>query len=445
MAISRRNFLLGSGAGILAAPGIAGLTVGEQGVEADTDRGDSLWTTEIPPLDAQPVFHGERAVDLAIIGGGYTGLSCAYYAKKFRPDWNIVVLDSQRIGSGASSRNSGAVYARYVGMDDIEMPKRGLNRLREFIDTEEIDCDFSPAPTLTLHRSQEAAQKAKNALGKGQRWLSQQELNESAGTNYYAGAVESPDFYKIQPAKLVIGKAKAVLRQGVELFEYSPVLNIQHGKPAVLNLPTGRITAKNVCVATNAYTPRMDGMFDYKMWPIHQYSYATGKLSDEQIKSLGLDKWNMRFEPNILPVTYSLTPSGHFFMRMVLGYESHNSSEWKDIEGAKQLAKKLFTQRYPQIADIGLEHGWHGVTGHTALMQHMAGPIGDGNVHASVAYNGLGIMPSHNNGYLTACRMTGKHDQDLGVLSGVNSQLPLPGGFYRSLMLQPAMNLLTPV
>lgn len=444
MSVSRRNFLLGAGASVLAAPGIVGLAARKRGVETDTVRQDSLWTAEIPLMPPQPRFQGERQVDLAIVGGGYTGLSCAYYAKLFRPDWTVIVLESHQIGSGASSRNTGVVQARHLGIDDHDMPQRGLNRLRNFIDTQGIECDFSPASTLNLFHTKQAATDARASLTPGEKWISPEELREHAGSNYYTGAVDSPDFFKIHPAKLVAGHAKAALTVGVELFEHSPVLNISSGKPASLSTPQGRIKARNVCIATNAYTPRL-GMLEYKMYPLHQYSFATRKLSTEEIHKFGLDRWDLRFEPRMLPVTFSLTPSGRFFVRMVLGYASHDSTQWHDIEGAKRLATQLFEQRYPGITDIGLTNGWHGVTGHTTLMKSIAGPIGDGNIHVSVAYNGFGIMPSHNFGYLTACRITGNADEDLRYLTGVSGQLPVPGDFYRSLMLKPFMKLMTPV
>ena len=114
--------------------------------------------------------------------------------------------------------------------------------------------------------------------------------------------------------------------------------------------------------ATNGYTPRL-GLLASTIFPLHQYSFATRKLTNDEIHGLGLNHWDLRFEPRMLPVTYSLTPSGHFFVRMVLGYASHNSGEWRDVEGARQLARRIFEQRYPQIAAIGLAYGWHGVTG----------------------------------------------------------------------------------
>jgi gamma-glutamylputrescine oxidase len=445
MSISRRKFLIGASAGALAAPGIANLAVGKAGVEVDAVRDPSLWTDQVPAFAAQPQYQGDRSVDVAIVGGGYTGLSTAYYLKQLRPDWSVVVLDSHTIGSGASSRNSGAVAPRYVGVDDTDMPMRGLNRLKNFIETEQIECDFLPATNLQVFDSKSQGEKARAQLQPGDKWIAPDELSERINSRYYlGGGVESHGNYKVHPAKLVQGQAKAALENGVELYEHSPVLDVVSGKPARLITPKGEIRAKHVCIATNAYTPRL-GYLSSKMFPVHQYTFATRKLSTAEIQGLGLDRWDIRFEDVMLPVTFRLMPSGHFFVRMVLGYASHNSGHWNDIEGARNLAQRVFEQRYPSVASIGLAHGWHGVTGHTPLMQPIAGPIGDGNIHVSVAYNGLGIMPSHNNGYLTACNITGESDQDLHFLTGDKGLAPFPSDFYRSLMMKPFMNMMTPV
>ncbi len=181
------------------------------------------------------------------------------------------------------------------------------------------------------------------------------------------------------------------------------------------------------------------------MYPIHQYSLATRTLTSDEIQRLNLDLWSLRFERNILPVTFSLTPSGHFFVRMVLGYASYNSGDWKDKSGAKNLARRLFEQRYPGITDLDLNYGWHGVTGHTVTMRSIVGTLGDGNVHICAAYNGLGIMPGHNSGYLSACRITGHSDDDIRILTESSFHVPFPGDFYRSLMLKPFMRFMTPV
>ncbi|MBI4831358.1 MAG: FAD-binding oxidoreductase [Candidatus Lindowbacteria bacterium] len=398
---------------------------------------------EAPPIRPAPRLEGEKKVNLAIIGSGYTGLSCAYYAKKSRPEWSVAVLESHRLGSGASSRNSGAVSPRYRGLGGNEMTHRGFGRLMRFINAEEIQCDFKHGPVIELCASKGSAEKTRATLAPGSKWIAPEELKESMRTSFYWGAVESGEYSTLHPGKLVAGHVEACSRLGVELYQNSPVLGVRRGKPAELITPAAKVRADHVFVATNAYTPRL-GFLRYVMMPVHQYTFATRRLTEKEITDFGLTRWAMRFERSVLPVTTHITPTGHFFIRIVLGYACFNSCKWRDIEGARKLAKEMFERRYPWMADVGLEHGWHGVTGHTLKGREIACPVMGENIHVSAAYNGLGVMPGHNNGYLTACRITGHDDGDVRLLQGPAGHYPLPGEFYRSIMFKPFMRLAMP-
>jgi len=443
MKLSRRKFLYlaGGGAGMLAAPGIGGLMAGHKGVEVGGEREESLWTIEAPPIPPAPRLESDRKVDLAIIGGGYTGLSCAYYAKKFMPDWSVIVLESHRIGSGASSRNSGFVTEKYEGSDRSDMTLRGLERLVRFIEEEEIECDLAPTALTHLYPSKRSAEKARASMEKGE-WIPADELRRGMDTSFYSGAVAPGSYSSVHPGKLVAGHAKAARRVGAELYEHSPVLKVKEGKPAELITQAAVVKTDHVLIATNPHTPRL-GFFRSLIVPIHHYSFATRKLTDKEIQDLGLDRWPLRFEMRALPLSTNLTPSGHFFIRIVLGYASFDSCEWRDLEGARKLARKLFVERYPQVADMEMVRGWHGVTAHTMKPRVIACPIAGDNIHASVAYNATGVMPCHNNGYLTACRITGREDKDTSYLAGTKGHYPLPGEFYKSLMFKPYMKLMT--
>ena len=312
MSITRRKFIIGAGSSAIALPGIANLVSESPGLETHLDRGESLWIKSLPSAPRFESYSGTDKADLVVVGGGYTGLACAFYAKKFKPDWKVVVLEAQKIGSGSSSRNSGVVYAKYTGMDDKGFAERGLDRFKQFIDEQDINCDFQTASTLFMHHTKNSAEKAKNNIELGSSWINAQQLSDLTGTSYYAGAVDSPDYYKIDPAKLLLGKMNAALSVGVEIFENSTVTNIEHGQLANVFTKNGEVTAKNVLIATNGYTPRL-GLLHYKMYPLHQFTLATRILSNAEIGRLGLHNFDLRFEPRILPVTFSLSPSGNFF------------------------------------------------------------------------------------------------------------------------------------
>ena len=415
---------------------------GRKGVEVDDVRKDSLWASEAP-MPPSPRLEGDREVDLAIIGGGCTGLSCAYYAKTFRPDWSVIVLDSHGIGAGASSRNSGAVYAHHHGIDDVSMARRGFDRLQRFMSEEGIECNFRPAPTLEMFASKRVARKIRSGPPPDTKWVQPEDLRESIRSEHYTGALDSPGYFTIHPGKLAAGHARAAMRVGAELFERSPALEVKSGRPSEVVTPTGTVRAAHVFLAANAHAPRL-GFFGRNIIPVHQYSLATRKLTDEEIRSFGLDRWPLRFELRVLPVTVGLTPGGQMFVRVVLGYASFNSCVWRNIEGARDYTRRIFEQRYPWLADIGFTHDWHGVTGHTLRGREILGVVDGGNIHVSLAYNGLGVMPGHTNGYFTACRLAGRDDEDARYFDSISEQIRVPGEVLRSMMFKPVMKMMTP-
>ncbi|GAA6150723.1 NAD(P)/FAD-dependent oxidoreductase [Pseudoteredinibacter isoporae] len=443
MNIYRRNLLLGGSAGLLLAPGLASFVQKDKGIELPEARsgGDSLWYELSGQKRVLPSLGNNISADVGIVGGGYTGLVAAIYLKKRRPDWRVVLLESHHLGAGASSRNSGAVYAKFTGLNDHAIAERGLRRFMAFLEEESVDCDLQPANTLFLYSSESAAREAQRELKDDERWLDREELQQSIASDFYSGAKASAGFYKIQPVRLMQAYCRIALSLGVEIYENSPVLSIESGEWNTLTSRKASVQAKQVLLATNAYTPRL-GVADDKMFPVHQYSCSTGMLSREQIEALGLNNWDLRFEPNTLPITFGLSASGHFFLRLVLGYASHDSSEWQDLEYARALTRRVFAERYPQIGELGIAHEWHGVTAHTLNSRSIVSNVLSDRIYLCCAYNGLGIMPSHYSAYLSALKMTGEEVEDWRNLSRLNQHVSFLGDYYRSLMLKSSFNVL---
>jgi gamma-glutamylputrescine oxidase len=437
--LSRRRSWVAAGAGLAA--GAAGVVADRRsGVERDGTRTPSLWTLEAPPIARASRLPGDCAANVAIVGGGYTGLACGYYLKKLRPEWSVAVLESHRLGSGASSRNSGMALLHYPAIEENDMTRRAFERWRRFLEEEGVDCDYQKDRVLYLHPSEAGAERARSAMRPSERWLSAEELREQIGTTFYAGAVSPPESFAIHPGKLVAGHVAAARRVGVDLYEYSPVMEIRRGKTLHLVTPTGTVRAEHAVIATNAYTPRL-GFFRATMFPVHHYTFATRELDPEELRRYHLDHWRMRYEERFLPISTSVTPSGRFIVRVLLGYAARNSCEWGDLRAARQLARTTIGRRYPWVAETELEDGWHGVTAHTLDSRGIAGPLADGNLHISVAYNGTGVVPAHYNGCLTASRIAGETEGDFALLWGTRGHPPLPEPL-RSLVLKPLMRLL---
>jgi len=437
--LSRRKVIALGGVSALVAPGMAGLIRGTPGIERDASRQPSLWTNTAPAIPTYPFLDSSTSADVAVIGGGYTGLACAYYLKKLRPDLSVYVIEAHRLGSGASSRNSGAVSAGSPGISDRGFNDRGLTRLRDFIDAENIACDFRAVRTLVTLNSATEVSEARTQLKAEERLLGRPELSEGIGTDHYWGAIEKQSYSSIQPAKLMHGLAAAAVNAGVHIHENTPALAIENGKRPRIHTPQGTIESSHVVVATNAYTPRLDVMRNL-VFPIHHFTVATRQLTNAELAKFGLDRWQMRFDNRLIACTFGLTPDSHFFMRLPLNYAKSNTEVWPDLPGASAIAERVCRVHYPALADLSFEHGWHGVTGHSIQLKPVVKTIGAGNVHVTVALNGLGIMAGHNFGYLTACKITGTQDQDVALLEASSATTPFPTEFYRNLILRPAIS-----
>ena len=106
---------------------------------------------------------------------------------------------------------------------------------------------------------------------------------------------------------------------------------------------------------------------------------------------------------------------------------------------APGVASMLFGARGVESGETRTEALW------TSEMPSITGPVMGDNIHAAVGFNGLGIMPGHNTAYLSACRISGHRDEHTRYMLGRRVQIPIPGEFYRSMLLKPAMKVLTPV
>jgi len=352
-----------------------------------------------------------------------------------------MVLEAHDLGSGASSRNSGAVSVASPGISDARFSERGFKRLRDFIESENIDCDLKPTRTLVTLNSATEVSEARAKLMEGERLLTRFELNEATAAPHYFGAVEKQGYSTIQPAKLMHGLAIATASKGVRIFENTPALSIHHGARPRIQTPEGSVESRHVVVATNAYTPRLNVVRNL-VFPIHHYTVATRQLSDAELGKLGLDRWRLRFDNKLIACTFGLTPDSHFFMRLPLSYATSNTEVWPDLPAAKALAEKVCRHHYPALVEVAFDHGWHGVTGHTIPLKPVIQTAGEGNVFITVALNGLGIMPGHNFGYLTACKIAGKRDPDISVLDASSTSIPFPTEYYRNLILRPAISAL---
>ena len=225
--------------------------------------GDARWQAA---TERRPLTRSVRA-DVCIVGGGFSGLWAAYWLKRLAPDADVVLLEREFCGSGASGRNGGWVngwedsIGTLVGRFGAESAKwlleaslGGTQAMREAVDEGGIDCDLAFEGALIVALSQAQLDglrdlpQAAESIGRGEliRVLSAQEAQEACGSSRAMGGLLLTQAGSVQPALLVQGLRRLAVEAGVQVFEASPMTHLQRGLPAVVETPAGAVTADQV-------------------------------------------------------------------------------------------------------------------------------------------------------------------------------------------------------
>ena len=268
----------------------------------------SFWLDTVPgALNPGPPLPGDRDVDVAIVGAGFTGLWTAYYLSLADPGLRIVICEKEIAGFGASGRNGGwcsalfpaslAKLERMAGRSQAVAMHRAMQHTVDEVGraaaAESIDCHWAKGGTVQIARSvtqlDRAAAEVREAseFGFGPddlRLLTADEARGLAGATGVLGGTFTPHCAAIHPARLARGLAEAVRRRGVQLYERTPVLGIQPGR---LITATGTVRAQYVIRATEGYTATLPGL-RRAVAPVYSLMIATVPLPEAAWDEIGL-------------------------------------------------------------------------------------------------------------------------------------------------------------
>ncbi|GLB69123.1 NAD(P)/FAD-dependent oxidoreductase [Arthrobacter mangrovi] len=373
-----------------------------------------FWMANLQPEHlSQPRFEGEDTIDLAIIGGGLTGLWAAYFAKSLDPSLSIAVLEAERIGYGASGRNGGwasalvpgnrARFARAAAEGksaSIALQQEFIRSVDGMLDTlggEGIQADQHKGGTLSAAHTEAGLQRL---LDKRQADLSygyapeqvqvldRQEFKNLINIDDVHGGLFYPDVARIDPAKLVHGLAGVLESKGVRLYESSRVLSVENG---TVTLEAGRVRAPMAFICTEGYSAPLLG--PRRLIPINSSMIVTQRLDDRDWEHIG---WNG---------LQCLNDSAHAFIyaqrtadsRIAIGgrgmpyrFASGTGGHGRTSEATvRQLLQKLH-RFFPGI-EFRAEHAWSGVLGVTRDWNASVTWDPGSGVGASVGYAGHGV------------------------------------------------------
>ena len=277
----------------------------------------SLWWDGLShPLIARASLTTHVDVDVAIVGGGFTGLWTARELKRRDSTLRIAVLEQSVCGFGASGRNGGWASSFYPLSDESIVARHGIDQFRhlrgvlergvrefgEALRVDAIDADFVQGGTLDFARSTAQVQRLHQHIDTARelgysvddlRWLDQGEANERARVSGSLGATYSPHCARVHPARLVRGLAEVNEQLGVHIFENSKVTKILAGstrsEPQVVTAE-GSVHARFVVRATEGFTPELPGE-RRSVAPLYSLMIATEPQSDDFWAEAGLSQY----------------------------------------------------------------------------------------------------------------------------------------------------------
>ncbi len=349
---------------------------------------DHGWAELLPSREHKnDTCTGDHRVQWAIIGAGFTGLSCARQLATQHPDDEIILLDARSLAQGASGRTSGFVVAvsHFSGvtvtnvsgtfnpehMSEYQRVNRinsaGLDTLRHIVKSNNLDCDWredgfyhTAADTASIQESANFI-KYLEKLDIDHSVLNQDQLYEELGTQWYQKGIHVHQGALVQPAQLVYGLANS-LPKNVRLFENSTVHNLSSSSPFQISTDKANIIADKVIVATNYEAPKL-GLSKNRILGSTLSGSFTRKMSTDELALLGSKKtWGV-LSLHSGGATVRLTTDGRISIRNTAEFNAGNLLSTSQLFSRQSIHRSSFQNRFPELNHVPFEHSWSGVEG----------------------------------------------------------------------------------
>lgn len=259
------------------------------------DDNQSVWLLGKTAYQPAPALDRDLELDVAIVGGGFTGVSTAYHLSERSPELGIGLFEARQLANGASGRNGGQMLNWVHGVDDrdLEAARRvydttsdGIAGILEVIHKHGLDVPHrrdGHLDVLTNARNAESAQaevEELNRAGIPLRYLDPREAREQIELEGIVGAVLDPGGGQLDGVAFIRALRPVLESRGVRIFESTPILRIREGRTVELEAERARVRAKAIVLGTNAYTPHL-GYFRGGLFPLHSHVIALAGPEDD--------------------------------------------------------------------------------------------------------------------------------------------------------------------
>ena len=379
---------------------------------------DSWYVATAVGMQEYPVLDEHLRADVCVIGGGFTGLSAALNLAEQGLD--VVLLEAERIGFGASGRNGGHIgsgqrkdaleteelfgYERSRELWDFS--EAAKQEIRDRVSQHEIDCDLQYGQFVGVHKKayigwpQELAEalEARYDYPHAQA-VSRDEVNNYVATNDFLEGLFDAQAMSIHPLNYGLGLARAAEEAGVRIFEQSRVTSYERSDPAQVKAGKGSVRTSFIVLACNGYLGKLESRVAGKIMPINNFMIATESLGEARARELLRDRiccHDTRFVVN-----YFRTSAD--YRLLYGGGENYRAGFPKDIAG---FVRPYMLEMFPQLEDVRAEYAWGGTLSVTVNRLPHIGRLKP-NLFYAQGYSGHGVSIANFAGKIVAEAIAG--------------------------------------
>jgi len=377
----------------------------------------SYYAASVNEITGYPVLEGQHSVDVCVIGAGFTGVATALTLAE--RGYSVAVVEANRVGWGASGRNGGQIINGMRGLAVIrkkhgegiadlvwDIRWRGNDIIYDRVEKYGIQCDLksgyievAPKPSQVAWFEENVAERKTHNFPYQYEIWDREQTRANLGTDAYHGGFICYRDGHVHPLNLCIGEARAAHGLGVQFFEKSPVIGIDHGKRPRVRTESGVIEADAVVLAGNAYSHLEPKHLSNLVFPAGSYIIATEPLADEIVAEINpLDV--AVCDVNNVCDYYRLSAD----KRLLYGGACNYSG--RDPDDIKEYILPRMLNVYPQLKDVRIDFEWGGKIGVVANRVPAVGRIND-NVYYCQGYSGHGVCATHIMGEIVADAVTG--------------------------------------
>ncbi|GGW92783.1 NAD(P)/FAD-dependent oxidoreductase [Alteromonas halophila] len=401
----------------------------DSAVTATTPDANSYWKTTCTPPDFNRLST-DISTDYLVIGAGYTGLSAALTLAEANQD--VTLIDARHSGFGCAGRNAGFVlngtgrlgipaiskkWGNEIGQGMAQEFKAAVTLLTDRIDRHNIDCDLTAGDYYKIAHSRRQAKLQHAQASDSVRFVDKPALLNEFGLSGAHGALVQPG-QTLNPLKLAAGLARAADAERAKICMNTPAKAIKHSKNHYyVQTPKGKIRAKNLLLATNAYSPAtFHHAIDNRQFPVQSSIIVTQPLSAQQRADTGLDGPLSMMDTRMMKYYYRTLPDG----RVLFGGRGAVKGNHAQHPQEKARMVRALCDSFPALSGIGVDYFWSGWVS-VALDSLPRIHVDDsGHLGYAMGYCGSGVSFAGLAGTRLAQRMMGGD-----AASDINTDLPL--------------------